>query len=65
MKKNYVEVIEEEVEREVFTDREEVLKELWDWALGIPDYRSKSIALISPRRYGKTAILQRLYNELF
>jgi len=65
MKKNYIEVIQEEVDREEFTDREKILQELFDWAVGISSYKSRSIALISPRRYGKTAILQRLYNKLF
>ncbi|HID27711.1 MAG TPA: hypothetical protein EYP22_07845, partial [Methanosarcinales archaeon] len=69
MKKNtfedYQEVIPEEVDRREFTDREDIINRLYKWALGIEDLRSKSLLFVSPRRYGKTAILTRLYNKLF
>lgn len=62
---DYPEVLAEEVPRDEFTDREVILDELFDWAVGAAEQRANSIAFISPRRYGKTAVLQRLYNKLF
>ncbi|HID27269.1 MAG TPA: hypothetical protein EYP22_05530, partial [Methanosarcinales archaeon] len=65
MLEEYPEVIQEDVDRREFTNREQILKRLYDWAIGIAEYRSRSILLAAPRRYGKTAVLQRLYNILF
>ena len=60
-----IDPIREQVERDVFTDREEVLEKLWEWAMRIPKGVAGSIALLSQRRMGKTAVLERLYNRLF
>lgn len=57
--------IRERVEPEIFTDREEELAFLMEWAGMVAKRWEKSIALVSPRRYGKTAILERFYNRLF
>ncbi|HID27142.1 MAG TPA: hypothetical protein EYP22_04850, partial [Methanosarcinales archaeon] len=62
---DYQEVIPEEVDRREFTNRDDIINRLYEWALGIEDLRSKSLLFVSPRRYGKTAILTRLYNKLF
>ncbi|MFQ6073553.1 MAG: hypothetical protein ACE5KT_12750, partial [Methanosarcinales archaeon] len=62
---NLPEVIPEKVDRREFTNREEIINKLYDWAVGIYESKSRSLALITPRRYGKTAVLQRLYNKLF
>ena len=57
--------IHEQVDPELFTDREEILAKLWKWANFIPLPAGKSLALLSQRRMGKTAVLERLYNRLF
>jgi hypothetical protein len=54
----------EEVDREVFTDREDMLALLDWWAERIPRGPS-CIAFRSQRRMGKTAILRRFCNRLF
>jgi len=36
-----------------------------DWTKGVAKKQQKSIAYLSPRRYGKTALLERFYNRLF
>ncbi|MFQ6056715.1 MAG: hypothetical protein ACE5J3_12120, partial [Methanosarcinales archaeon] len=68
MSENYEklpEVIQEKVDRREFTNRVDIINKLYDWAVGIYESKSRSLALITPRRYGKTAVLQRLYNKLF
>jgi len=57
--------IVERVGRDMFTDRETEMDYLMNWANSVARQRQKSIALVSPRRYGKTAILERFYNRLF
>ncbi|MEA3338884.1 MAG: hypothetical protein U9R15_02865, partial [Chloroflexota bacterium] len=57
--------IRERVEAEIFTDREEELAFLLEWTGYVAGKHEKSIALVSPRRYGKTALLERLYNHIF
>jgi hypothetical protein len=57
--------IRERVEESIFTDREEELAFLMDWAGKVAKKWEWSLALISPRRYGKTAIMERFYNYLF
>lgn len=57
--------IRERVGEDIFTDREEELAFLMEWADVVARKREKSIALVSPRRYGKTAVLERFYNRLF
>ncbi|NPV80566.1 MAG: hypothetical protein HPY52_09885 [Firmicutes bacterium] len=48
-----------------FTDRLEILRELEEWYRNIKNLVSGSLALISPRRMGKTALLDRLVNKVF
>lgn len=57
--------IRERVGEDLFTDREEELAFLMKWADVVARKREKSIALLSPRRRGKTAILERFYNRIF
>ncbi|NPV80519.1 MAG: hypothetical protein HPY52_09635 [Firmicutes bacterium] len=57
--------VEELVSEEEFTDRVEVLRELEDWYRNIKRRISSSLALISPRRMGKTTVLDRLVNIVF
>lgn len=57
--------IRERVGEDIFTDREEELAFLMEWADMVARKVEKSIALVSPRRYGKTAVLERFYNRLF
>ncbi|MEM7533624.1 MAG: BREX system ATP-binding domain-containing protein [Chloroflexota bacterium] len=45
--------------------REKEFKELHEWIARIPDRLSKSRALLGRRKSGKTAILQRIFNELW
>ena len=58
-------ILKEEMPPPLFTGRRETLQLLWDWVTGINDMLSNSLALMSPRRYGKTALLQRLFNMMF
>jgi hypothetical protein len=58
-------VLKEEMPPSLFTGRRETLQRLWDWVNGINDMLSNSLALMSPRRYGKTVLLQRLFNVMF
>ena len=60
-----IDPIREQVERDVFTNREKMLERLWEWAMRIPRGAAESTALLSQRRMGKTAVLERLYNRLF
>ncbi|MFQ5614974.1 MAG: restriction endonuclease [Anaerolineales bacterium] len=57
--------IRERVGEGIFTDREEELAFLMDWAAVVARKQEKSIALVSPRRRGKTAILEHFYNRIF
>ncbi|MCP4133612.1 MAG: hypothetical protein GY754_21775 [bacterium] len=50
---------------ELFTGRKERLETLLTWVHGIKDKISQSKALLSRRKTGKTALLQRLYNIVF
>jgi len=55
----------EKVEREVFTDREDILARLQEWLRQVENHVGRSRGLIGHRRVGKTALLVRLYNDLF
>jgi predicted AAA+ superfamily ATPase len=57
--------IEEMVAYEEFTDRVELLRELDLWFKNIQRMAAPSTAIISPRRMGKTALLDRLVNTVF
>ncbi len=57
--------VEEMVAYEEFTDRVEILRELDAWVKNIQRMASPSTALISPRRLGKTVLLDRLVNTVF
>ncbi len=57
--------VEELVSPEEFTDRVEILRELETWHRNIKHRISSSLALISPRRMGKTAVLDKLVNTVF
>ncbi|NPV54956.1 MAG: hypothetical protein HPY71_15825 [Firmicutes bacterium] len=50
---------------EEFIDRDDILRYLEEWFRNIASRRSRSKALISPRRMGKTAVLDRLVNVMF
>ncbi|MCP4397050.1 MAG: hypothetical protein GY801_07090, partial [bacterium] len=57
--------VEEMVAYEEFTGRVEILRELDLWVKNIQRMGSMSTALISPRRMGKTVLLDRLVNTVF
>ncbi len=57
--------VEEMVAWEEFTDRVEILRELDGWVRNIQRMGSWSTAIISPRRMGKTVLLDRLVNTVF
>ena len=57
--------VEEMLAYEEFTDRVEILRELDKWVKDIQLMRSSSTAIISPRRMGKTVLLDRLVNTVF
>jgi hypothetical protein len=57
--------IEEMMPEEEFTDRVEILRELDEWIKNISRMASSSTAIISPRRMGKTSLLDRLVNTVF
>ena len=50
---------------DLFTGRKKELENLLQWAEKIKIKRAKSRAMVSRRKTGKSAILQRLYNILF
>lgn len=50
---------------EMFYGREEELKYFLNWIDNIPRKLSKSIAILSRRKKGKTAIAERLYNIIY
>lgn len=49
----------------LFVGREEEMKRLLHWAEETKPRHSKSMAILSRRKKGKTALLQRFYNILF
>ena len=53
------------MEYDEFTDRVELLRELETWIKNIRYKRSGSTSIISPRRMGKTVLLERLVNTVF
>ncbi|MEM7537455.1 MAG: hypothetical protein AAF639_35120, partial [Chloroflexota bacterium] len=55
----------ERVGKGIFTDREYEMASLMEWAQMVADEYGRSQALVSHRRYGKTAIMERFYNRLF
>jgi hypothetical protein len=57
--------IEECMEYEEFSDRVELLRELETWIKNIGQKKSSSTSIISPRRLGKTVLLERLINTVF
>jgi predicted transcriptional regulator len=57
--------IEECMEYDEFTDRVELLRELETWIKNVRYKRSGSTSIISPRRLGKTVLLERLVNIVF
>ena len=57
--------VEEMLAYEEFTDRVEILRELDEWIKNIQRMASPSTAIISPRRMGKTVLLDRLANTVF
>jgi len=57
--------VDEMVAYDEFTDRVELLRELDAWVKNIQRMASSSTAIISPRRMGKTVLLERLVNIVF
>lgn len=57
--------VEEFVAPDEFTNRVAELTYLQEWVQNISQGKSNSLALISPRRLGKTALLERLVNTVF
>jgi len=57
--------VEEMLAYEEFTDRVEILRELDEWVKNIQRMTAPSTAIISPRRMGKTVLLDRLVNTVF
>ncbi|MDM8528105.1 hypothetical protein QUF58_07815 [Anaerolineales bacterium HSG24] len=57
--------VEEMVAYEEFTGRVEILRKLNNWVKNIQKTGTWSTALISPRRMGKTVLLDRLVNTVF
>ena len=49
----------------MFTDREREMADLMKWVNRVGKKAGRSRALVSHRRYGKTALMERLYNRLF
>jgi hypothetical protein len=50
---------------DLFVGREQEMKRLLKWAQGTKPRNSKSTAILSRRKKGKTALLQRFYNVLY
>ncbi|MCP4119529.1 MAG: hypothetical protein GY737_29845, partial [Desulfobacteraceae bacterium] len=50
---------------DLFVGREKEMKRLLKWAEGTRLRRSKSMAILSRRKKGKTALLQRFFNILY
>ena len=57
--------IQERVGLGMFTDREAEMASLMKWVNLVDQKIGRSRALVSHRRHGKTAIMERLYNRLF
>lgn len=57
--------VEEMIAYEEFTGRVEILRDLDKWVRDIQRMASPSTAIISPRRMGKTVLLDRLVNTVF
>ena len=57
--------IPERVGEGMFTDREREMASLMKWVNLVGQKVGRSRALVSHRRHGKTAILERLYNRVF
>ncbi|MBV7335044.1 hypothetical protein KFU94_43775 [Chloroflexi bacterium TSY] len=57
--------IQERVGLGIFTDREREMDSLMEWAEMVAQKYGHSQALVSHRRVGKTAIMERFYNQLF
>ncbi len=57
--------IEEILQEEEFTGRVKELKDCEDWIKNAGQNRAGSIAMIAPRRIGKTVLLDRLVNTVF
>jgi len=57
--------VDEMIPYEEFTDRVELLRELDAWVKDISRMGSSSTSIISPRRLGKTSLLDRLVNTVF
>ena len=57
--------IAERVGLDIFTDREWEIDSLMQWADMVARKVGRSQGLVSHRRYGKTAIMERFYNRLF
>jgi hypothetical protein len=57
--------IEECMAYDEFTDCVELLRELETWIKNVRYKRSGSTSIISPRRLGKTVLLERLVNIVF
>lgn len=57
--------IEEMIAYEEFTGRVEILRDLDSWVKNIQRMASPSTAIMSPRRMGKTVLLDRLVNTVF
>jgi len=60
-----IDPIPERVGKGMFTDREREMDSLMEWSGWVADNVGKSRALVSHRRHGKTAIMERFYNRLF
>ena len=60
-----IDPIQERIGEGMFTDREKEMKFLMKWVDMVGKKYGRSRALVSHRRYGKTAIMERLYNKLF
>ena len=65
MPKERILPVEEMVAYEEFTDRVEILRDLEEWIKNIQNMTAPSTAIISPRRLGKTALMDRLVNTVF
>ncbi|MEM7539698.1 MAG: hypothetical protein AAF639_46510 [Chloroflexota bacterium] len=63
--KERLDPIAERVGLDMFTDREREMDRLMKWVNRVGKKAGRSQALVSHRRYGKTAIMERLYNRLF
>ena len=65
MSEEIITPIEEMMPYNEFTDRVELLRELDLWIKDIGRMASSSTSIISPRRLGKTSLLDRLVNTVF